>query len=248
VCVKTCGLVLQPVRAGQLDSQRSANSQFSGLDENFLSPTKQQNFFQPRSARSSSDSDDGILSSSLGKIQALQKKMKSASNNDERNKKSANNSVNHLGSYNGIANNMVVSVKSPKTKATLSSMENSYQNIKHKMPVNQVKGGMSNQSNKTQDSEQTLNTAAIKIQRWYRKHMHRQKASEATVMAGEAAIKRLLGQKKQDIEDKRLDLHLLDEEESDKKRAENRKRQREDKAKQARQEAIQVIYLSLYII
>jgi hypothetical protein len=39
---------------------------------------------------------------------------------------------------NGLANNMTSQGQRQKTKASLSSIENSYQNIKHKTPVNQV--------------------------------------------------------------------------------------------------------------
>lgn len=39
---------------------------------------------------------------------------------------------------NGLANNMTSQGQKQRTKASLSSMENSYQNIRHKTPVNQV--------------------------------------------------------------------------------------------------------------
>ena len=40
---------------------------------------------------------------------------------------------------NGLANNMTSQGQKQKAKASLSSIENSYQNIKHKTPVNQVR-------------------------------------------------------------------------------------------------------------
>ncbi|XP_033743324.1 centrosomal protein of 131 kDa-like [Pecten maximus] len=237
---------------GELDSQRSTNStqRVNNGGSGLLSPTMQQNFFQPSSIHSSSDSDDGgILSSSLNKIQSLQRKSHAAKSDSFKNKKpkektrpsrvnTTDSAVNHMNGVNGIANNMVTSVKSPRTKASLSSIENSYQNIKHKTPVNQVKEGLANHRfvSSTEEYVQTLTSAAIKIQRWYRKICVRRKRNEAVQMAGEAAIKRLLGKKKKDIEEHKLDLDFLDEED---RKIEERRKIRDDKAKQARQQAIQ---------
>ena len=120
-----------------------------------------------------------------------------------------------------LANNMFRPGHKPKTKASLSSMENSYQNIKHKTPVNQVKKptscnskpkgnnrtgtpsrrplhqGKGTPSTKDSLSQSTveeymdvLTSAAVKIQKWYRRHRTRR-------IAAEAAVKRLLGQKKE---------------------------------------------------
>ncbi|XP_061197331.1 centrosomal protein of 131 kDa-like [Saccostrea echinata] len=166
--------------------------------------------------------------------------------------KGANNSV---PSSSGIANNMVVKGKSPRTSFT--SIENSYQNIKHKMPVNQVKerhinSGASNTQtsvgrNIAEDYIQTLNSAATKIQRYYRKY--RQKNVSATgdsarQKAGAAALKRLMQQKRQEVRDShnKLDLSLLSEEDSEKKKIEDRKKTREEKARQARLQAIQDLH------
>lgn len=168
--------------------------------------------------------------------------------------KGANNS---LQSLNGIANNMVVKGKSPRTSFT--SIENSYQNIKHKTPVNQVKNMHMNGSNNTQTSVgrniaedyiQTLNSAATKIQRWYR--AYRQKNGHASgdsarQNAGTAALKRLMQQKREEVREShnKLDLSTLSEEESGKKRTEDRKKVREERARQARLQAIQVCTSSL---
>jgi hypothetical protein len=162
-----------------------------------------------------------------------------------RSDKGANNSVQ---SVNGIANNMVVKGKSPRTSFT--SIENSYQNIKHKMPVNQVMNGANNTQtsvgrNIAEDYIQTLNSAATKIQRWYR--AYRQKngpasGDSARHKAGAAALRRLMQQKREEVREShnRLDLSTLSEEESGKKKAEDRKKLREEKARQARLQAIQV--------
>ncbi|XP_069125158.1 centrosomal protein of 131 kDa-like [Argopecten irradians] len=240
----------QAPHKSELDSQRSTNStqRANNGSGDLLSPIMQQNFFQPSSVHSSSDSDDGILSSSLNKIQSLQRKSHAVKSDSLKNKKpkektrpshvnTSDSAINHVNGVNGIANNMVTSVKSPRTKASLSSIENSYQNIKHKTPVNQVKEGLANHRyvSSTEEYVQTLTSAAIKIQRWYRKHRMRKK-NEAVQRAGEAAIKRLLGQKKKDIEEHKLDLDFLDEED---RKIEERRKIRDDKAKQARQQAIQ---------
>ncbi|XP_021358763.1 centrosomal protein of 131 kDa-like [Mizuhopecten yessoensis] len=234
---------------GELDSQRSTNStqRVNNDGGGLLSPIMQQNFFQPSSVHSSSDSDnDGILSSSLNKIQSLQRMSHTAKSDSYKNGKpkprpssvnTSNSAINHVNGVNGIANNMVITVKSPRTKASLSSIENSYQNIKHKTPVNQVKEGLAILRNvSAEEYVQTLTSAAIKIQRWYRRILVRRKKNKAVKMAGEAAIKRLLGQKKKDIEEHRLDLDFLDDED---RKIDERRKIREDKAKQARQQAIQ---------
>lgn len=123
-----------------------------------------------------------------------------------------------------LANNISRPGQKQKEKATLSSMENSYQNIKHKTPVNQVRDTTessgqsrslrsdsktsqpstvqtktfrpkpgSNKDSKMQNVEDYIglfNASALKIQKWYRRHKTRHAAAEA-------AIRRLLSQKKQ---------------------------------------------------
>ena len=120
-----------------------------------------------------------------------------------------------------LANNVFRPSHKPKAKASLSSMENSYHNIKTKTPVNQVKKSAPSisrlkgnnkegikskrhlQQNKVNTSSKdfvtkntveeymdVLTTAAVKIQKWYRRHRTRR-------IAAEAAVKRLLDQKKE---------------------------------------------------
>ncbi|KAL5017956.1 hypothetical protein ScPMuIL_003678 [Solemya velum] len=135
----------------------------------------------------------------------------------------------------GIANNMTLQGMSPKTKVSLSSIEN----IKHKTPINQMMKGASNSHigrNVTDDYMKTLHAAATKIQRWYRRHMVRR-------CAGKAAVKRLLQQKKVKIEDiQRESLNFAIGLECEEQKLEDRKRIREEKAKKARQQAIENLH------
>ena len=119
-------------------------------------------------------------------------------------------------------------------------MENSYQNIKHKTPVNQVKQSAKNTQpqaqaqvgrNIAENYIKTCNMAATKIQRWFRRHRTRS-------MSGEAAIRRMLESKKQEKEEEMRRERQLGEEE-----VEDRQRSREERARQARQDAIQVVYM-----
>lgn len=132
-----------------------------------------------------------------------------------------------------IANNMTLQGMSPKTKVSLSSIEN----IKHKTPINQMMKGASNSHvgrNVMEDYMKTLHTAATKIQRWYRRHMVRK-------CAGKAAVKRLLQQKKVKMEEvQRESLNFAIGLECEEQKIEDRKRIREEKAKKARQQAIEV--------
>ncbi|KAH9513151.1 hypothetical protein Btru_036007 [Bulinus truncatus] len=162
-----------------------------------------------------------------------------------------------------LANNVSKLGQQPKVKASLSSMENSYQNIKHKTPVNQVNSGdiffkktsgghsfsstlksstsSKHKSNATQATNKSavkkvedyltlLNQAATNIQKWYRRHKKRQNAAEA-------ALKRLLSQKKQEQELKlqKETANSLAFSESERKKGTKSK---EEKAKEARQQAI----------
>ncbi|KAK7111870.1 centrosomal protein of 131 kDa-like [Littorina saxatilis] len=134
---------------------------------------------------------------------------------------------------NGLANNMTS--QKQKTKASLSSMENSYQNIKHKTPVNQVRKPSSTASASADQASQniaeeylkTLNTAATKIQRWFKRHHSRQQA-------GQAALRRLLQQKRDDV--LRQSTAFQEDQQHP---AEDRKKAKEEKARQARLDAIQ---------
>uniref|UniRef100_A0A4W3K7S0 Centrosomal protein 131 n=1 Tax=Callorhinchus milii TaxID=7868 RepID=A0A4W3K7S0_CALMI len=75
-----------------------------------------------------------------------------------------------------------------------------------------------------------VNLAAVTIQRWYRRHIHRRRASEA-------ALRRMLSVKKQEREREMLDEGAAAEHQ--RKKSEERKKIREEKARQARKAAIQ---------
>lgn len=138
---------------------------------------------------------------------------------------------------NSITNNMTLQAMSPKAKASLSSMENSYQNIKPKTPVNQVNQGAATPvgRNLAENYIQTVNTAASKIQHWYRRHKKRLRASEA-------ALKRLLENKYQERQGNNATYNdlLRPVAEMEANKAKERKMVREEKAREARQQAIRV--------
>ncbi|CAG5135243.1 unnamed protein product, partial [Candidula unifasciata] len=176
----------------------------------------------------------------------------------------------------GLANNISRPGQMQKAKATLSSMENSYQNFKRKTPVNQVnsstalgnaaagqsittKPGQQNMAgnnsslttglnhrtsfnssvqkslvqNKAEEYLSCLDSAATVIQKWYRRHRTRR-------VAAEAAMRRLLSQKKEehDIRRQQEYAHSMTSEEIEARKAEERKKIREEKAKEARQQAV----------
>lgn len=146
-------------------------------------------------------------------------------------------------SQSAIANNMTLQGMSKGVKVGLSDLENSYQNIKHKSPVNQTRKSQSLSSNSlantlVEDHIKKVNFAATVIQRWFRRHNTRKKA-------GEAAIQRLLQTKKQMFEEQRLRESQNDffVKEMEERKQEEKKRNREEKAKIARQEAIKVRHI-----
>ena len=134
---------------------------------------------------------------------------------------------------NSIANNMTSMALSPSTKAPFHGMENSYQNIKHKHPVNQVKQPSANKQapvvgrKETEDYVKKVNMAATRIQRWYRRHRESMASSS---LAGQAALKRLLESKKREKAQEK-EYHLTSPDEQ-------RKKTREERQRQERQEAI----------
>lgn len=166
-----------------------------------------------------------------------------------------------------LANNVVSRLgPSKKKKTSLSSIENSYQNIKPKTPVNQVKsshrpfsavsgsdatkgsdvakraasndvlaGRKTMGQSIVEDYISTMNEAARKIQIWFRRHWKRRKV-------GEAAMRRLLGQKKEDHQVKlQMETQMsLTATEMEKKKEMERKKTREEKAREERQRAIKV--------
>ena len=134
-----------------------------------------------------------------------------------------------------ITNNMTSHAMSTGTKTALSDIENSFQNIKHKTPVNQVRQRQPLvTSNKTiaEDSVKVQNMSACKIQRWYRRHSCKRRA-------GEAAMKRLLDTKKYEKEEQlRKDGDYLVT--ASRNFELDKKKRREESARQARQHAIEV--------
>lgn len=144
-------------------------------------------------------------------------------------------------SQSAIANNMTLQGMSKGVKVGLSDLENSYQNIKHKSPVNQTRksqsGNKAGANSLVEDHIKRVNFAATKIQRWYRRHNARRKS-------GQAAIHRLLQSKKHVFEEQRLRESQNDffAKEMEERKQDERKRNREEKAKVARQEAIKVVF------
>ncbi|XP_064600746.1 centrosomal protein of 131 kDa-like isoform X2 [Liolophura sinensis] len=194
------------------------------------------NVFGPLSARSSSDESEAVPSRS--RVSAnntwaslIAENGPSTDNKPEVVMDDQGNSSERSQQITGITNNMTNQGRSPrnKQKTALSNLENSYQNIRHKAPVNETKQTGSNSvgRNIAEDYIQLVNMAATKIQVWYKRHITRKRA-------GQAAMKRLLSQKRESIERDREA-----EKAEEQRKAEERKRIREEKAKAARQQAIQ---------
>lgn len=216
--------------------------------------------FQPVSARSSSTVDDDELRIAIPDVHHMQPK--SMSKRDELNLSrtslhgenmfdiSQSRAGEKAQKLNSIANNMTSQARSPSTKTSLLGMENSYQNIKHKTPVNQVRqspqvttASLTSARSHTQDdfsptnrpnssatdSKKLRNLAATKIQRCYRRHLSRNK-SDAT------AVKKLLEAKREQLSSN-VDYSL----EAQRKTEDNRRKTREERARLARQHAIEVI-------
>ncbi|KAL4239667.1 hypothetical protein ACF0H5_000473 [Mactra antiquata] len=213
-------------------------------DDWLVNDTNTHSIFQQKSARSSSDEEvfsfHDRLSASLNAGSRISQRRSEDDDKPVRGVSPRNNS-NHgnarSSSQSAIANNMTLQGMSKGVKVGLSDLENSYQNIKHKTPVNQTRKSQSgcNQGANTlvEDHIKTVNFAATKIQRWFRRHHTRRKA-------GEAAIHRLLQSKKQIYEEQRVresQNEFFSKELEDRKQ-EDRKRTREEKARIARQEAI----------
>ena len=251
-----------------------------GDDTTWLTEASHHSIFQQQSARSSSDEDETFdlkerLSQSFNghnRFSSLDTNSKTGGHNrfsslDTNDKNisqdnpelllSPRNINNRTSSQSSIANNMTLQGRAPSVKVGLSDLENSYQNIKHKTPVNQTRKVSSSSSsqvktglNRNNDSAnslaedyiKSLNMAATKVQRWFRRHNTRRKA-------GKAAIQRLLNQKKQTFEEHRLRESQNDfmAKEMEERKQEERKRIREERAKYARQQAIQVLKVSCRI-
>lgn len=83
---------------------------------------------------------------------------------------------------NSLANNMTSQAMSPGTKTPLLDLENAFQNLKHKMPVNQVRRSPQNIGrNISDDQGRSAHDSAVKIQRWYRRHRSRRKAGKCNL-------------------------------------------------------------------
>ncbi|KAK6170509.1 hypothetical protein SNE40_018889 [Patella caerulea] len=199
------------------------------------------NIFHPQIDNDSSSEEiediEESLSRSINKLQTLQNQLSGINNNATEDAKITKTSPRQSAPVSsGIANNMTSQGLSPKNKGPLSKIEKSYQNINHKAPVNQVPKTSDKHVglNVAEDYIQSLNTAATKIQKWYRRHDVRQKASSA-------AVRRLLSQKhKEKIEERNHDVKLsLSEKQIEEKKIEERKKVREEKARIARKQAIQ---------
>ena len=150
---------------------------------------------------------------------------------------SHNSSTQKATKLNSIANNMTSQALSPGLKTPFQGMENSYQNIKHKRPINQVSaavaaGGVNLERHVAEQHTRKSNMAAVRIQRWYRRHTKRSRVSEA-------AMRRLLAEKRQEKMQELNEEHQSDWPDGE-RNAQIEKRRREERARQARQEAIQV--------
>ena len=85
---------------------------------------------------------------------------------------------------NSLANNMTSQAMSPGTKTPLLDLENAFQNLKHKMPVNQVRRSPQNIGrNISDDQGRSAHDSAVKIQRWYRRHRSRRKAGKCNLFS-----------------------------------------------------------------
>ncbi|WAQ95629.1 CP131-like protein [Mya arenaria] len=236
---------------------------FHDQDEWLTNESNTHSIFQQKSARSSSD-EEGFsfkdrLSQSFSnrgrKSSSDQESFKKGDNTDKGlSPRVANNNIPRTSSQGAIANNMTLQGMSKGVKVGLSDLENSYQNIKHKTPVNQTRksqssaytpGAYINSANSmVEDHIKKVNMAATQIQRWFRRHSVQNKETEVSTKAGEAALQRLLQSKKQTFEEQRLRESQNDffAKEMEERGREDRKRNKEERAKMARQEAIKELH------
>lgn len=171
-------LSLQPLKL-QSDAKPSFTNGLIGALASTDRSEGPHNIFRPESTLSSTDEEelDNIeesLSQSISKLQCLQSQLSGINKNNSsgfaaslnshrssvstpRNKSldqthSSSHSNLQEPTMNGLANNMTVQGQKQKTKASLSSIENSYQNIKPKTPVNQVRKSASTPANQVLQS------------------------------------------------------------------------------------------------
>eukprot|EP00062_Callorhinchus_milii_P004674 gi/632943301/ref/XP_007886876.1/ PREDICTED: 5-azacytidine-induced protein 1 isoform X5 [Callorhinchus milii] len=132
-------------------------------------------------------------------------------------------------------NNMIKVTSNDENSLDQSSLKKSQKNLSSNNVVTRNNtGGMLRRKEVTEEEAERfieqVNLAAVTIQRWYRRHIHRRRASEA-------ALRRMLSVKKQEREREMLDEGAAAEHQ--RKKSEERKKIREEKARQARKAAIQ---------
>jgi len=132
-------------------------------------------------------------------------------------------------------NNMLPAESRHPAKLELKTMQNSYQNPTYnvnKTPVNEIYTVSQPVSkNQAEDYIRRVNMAASVIQHAFRRFARRKKAMRAS----EAAMKRILTQKKEEMARRQQET-----EKSAETQEKERQRQREERAKQARKQAVEV--------
>ena len=178
--------IFQPVSARSTSTIDTVDDRFSDL-ENMLHKEPTAKSRTPR--RSSSDMDQPGTQSTFRKSLSTEGFLSNFASNSHSEERVLNsqrpNSPRKSQNLNSITNNMTSHAMTPGAKTSLSNIENSYQNIKPKTPVNQVKRPSPPSSsvgrNVAENYIKTVNMSACKIQRWYRRHFKRRRAGEAAV-------------------------------------------------------------------
>jgi len=122
------------------------------------------------SARSSSNEEVSCLrnqlSESINKSQKIFAAHKNGSldhgDSARDSPRSKNGSNKKPTNQSAIANNMTLQGRTPSVKVGLSDLENSYQNIKHKTPVNETRKTSTRQSDSSQNGANALAEDYIK--------------------------------------------------------------------------------------
>uniref|UniRef100_A0A4W3JYT0 Centrosomal protein 131 n=1 Tax=Callorhinchus milii TaxID=7868 RepID=A0A4W3JYT0_CALMI len=200
-------------------------------------------FVPPTTARSASTTDTPVFTKKRESSVSLAANFTA---NNRSNKGAVGNSVTTMLHNNYSTSEKPLAPKSSNQKATSlnndensldqSSLKKSQKNLSSNNVVTRNNtGGMLRRKEVTEEEAERfieqVNLAAVTIQRWYRRHIHRRRASEA-------ALRRMLSVKKQ------REREMLDEgaaAEHQRKKSEERKKIREEKARQARKAAIQVM-------
>lgn len=131
-------------------------------------------------------------------------------------------------------NNMIKVPTRDENRLDQNSLKKSQKNLSSNNVATRNNTSMLNKKKEVTEEEaerfiQHVNRAAIVIQRWYRRHIQRRRASQA-------ALKRLLAAKKQAKEQEMLAESV---QEYQRRKGEERRKIREEKARQARKAAIQ---------